>query len=222
MLSGLELHEVKEVPYLISCRTEFIASIFLSKELAKIPKPTCFVELLEGFSAELYSRVGHLISETVFKESITDSNLPGRLSLIPADGRPDEVKALAVAIERDQILKMLRAIVHRLSIAAGKESQLGPGDHLAQLISTEKLIHGPGTHGRLFKIAKERLQQTLCKAVFGEDSGDFAQALKGAQWNDRWDNELARAEDEKVVNDDGEDFVRGIWEMVGWDLLEEI
>lgn len=222
VLSGLELHEV-DVPYLASCRSEFLASLFLSKELAKTPRPTCFVELLEGLSAELYTKVGNLISETVFKESVAESNLPGRLSQIPVDGRADEVNALAVAIERDKILKMLRVVVNRLSTGATKDGvENGLSDHLAQLISTEKLLVRPGNHGHSFKIAKKRLQQTLCKAVFGEDDGDFAQALKGAPWDDEWGDLLAGGDKEVVVNDDGEEFVQGIWELVGWDFLEEI
>lgn len=222
VLSGLELHEV-DVPYLASCRSEFLASVFLSKEFAKTPRPTCFVELLEGLSAELYTKVGNLISETVFKESVTNSHLPGRLSLITVDGRADEVKALAIAIERDQVLKMLRVVVNRLSISATKDvTGNGAADHLAQLISTEKLLVGPGNHGRSFKIAKEKLQQTLCNAVFGEDNGEFAQALKGAAWDDEWGDVLAGGQKEKVVNDDGEEFVQGIWGIVGWDILEGI
>ena len=222
VLSGLELHEV-DVPYLASCRSEFLASVFLSKELAKTPRPTCFVELLEGLSAELYTKVGKLISETVFKESVAESNLPGRLSQIPVDGRADEVKALAVAIERDQILKMLRVVVNRLSTGATKNgAKNGPADHLAQIISTEKLLVGPGNHGRSYENAKQKLQQTLCKAVFGEDNGDFAQALKGAAWDDERGGLLAGGDKEVVVNDDGEEFVQGIWELVGWDILEGI
>lgn len=221
VLSSLELHEV-EVPYLISCRSEFLASLFISKELAKTPRPTCFGELLEGLSAELYTKVGTLVSETVFKEQVTKSTLPGRISLTPVDGRADEVKALAVAIERDQILKMLRVIVKRLSSTAGKDAELDPADHLAQLISVERLLVGPGNHGRSFRIAKERLQHTLCKAVFGEDNGEFAQTLKDAQWDDDWGDELAGRGKEVTVNDEGEDFVQGIWEIVGWDILEGI
>lgn len=221
-LSGLELHEI-DVPYLLSCRTEFLASIFLGKELAKMPRPTCFVELLEGLSAELYTKVGNLITDTVFKEQITNSNLPGRLTLNPIDGRADEVKALAITIERDQILMMLRVIVQRLStslkVTGGEQS---PSDHLAQLISTEKLLVGPGNHGRSYKIAKEKLQQTLCKAIFGEDKGEFAKALKTAAWDDEWGDTLAGGKKKKVVNDDGEEYVQGIWELVGWDILGEI
>ena len=169
----------------------------------------------------MYTKVGTLISETVFKEQVTNSNLPGRISLIPVDGRADEVKQLAVAIERHQILKMLRVIVNRLSGTADKDVELNPADHLAQLISVESLLVGPGNHGRrFFKTAKERLQHTLCKAVFGEDNGEFAQTLKSAQWDDDWGDELAGREKEVAVNNEGEDFVQGIWEMVGWNILE--
>lgn len=222
VLSGLELHEV-DAPYLASCRSEFLASVFLSKELAKTPRPTCFVELLEGLSAELYTKVGNLISETVFMESVAESNIPGRLSQIPIDGRADEVKALAVAIERNQILKMLRIVVNRLSTRATKDGvENGCGDYLSQLISTERLLAGPGNHGSSFELAKQRLQQTLCKAVFGEDNGEFSQALKGAAWEDEWGELLAGGDKEVVINDDGEEFVQAIWELVGWDILEGI
>ena len=225
--SGLELHEV-EIPYLLSCRAEFLAALFLTKEYASTELPKCYTEVLEGMSAELYTKVGTLLSETVFKEKVTDSNLPGRISLIPLDRRPDEVRELAVAVERDQVLKLLRIVVRRLSAAAG-EGAAGDGAsptlHLAQLISTEKLLTGTeGNQGQLFKLAKEKLQHTLCKAAFGENDGEFARALRGAQWEDEWGEPEIRnaAGDEIVINDEGEKFVKGIWEMVGWDILEGI
>lgn len=225
VLSSLELHEV-DIPYLLSCRTEFLASIFLSKEDATMPRPTCYTTVLEGLSAELYNKVGTLVSETVFKERVTESHLLGHISLIPPGQRPDEVRELAVAIERDQVLKLFRIVVRRLSSTTGEDgAQHSPAHYLAQLISTEKLLTGSErNHGRLFRIAKEKLQHTLCKAVFGEDNGEFKSALMEMDWED----ESGEAEHgdrdgrEVVVNDKGEKFVEGIWEMVGWDILEEI
>ncbi len=209
-----KLEEI-QIPELLRLRTEFMADIFLSKELTRSGRPQYFTDLLEGLCAVLFKKTGKLVSLTVFREDVAASKLPGHISMLLPNAKRDPVKELEVAIERAQIDRLLQRVVGRIS---GIEVEGGHGKPLSRLISQPFAFHG-NVDARLFVHAQERLQATLCKAIFGEDKDEFVDALKECVWND--DDDDAAQEEQRVVkvNDDGERFVGDIWELVGWDIL---
>jgi hypothetical protein len=126
------------------------------------------------------------------------------------------MESLRVKLEAGQMALLLRCVRKQ----RGGEGELVEGKELKTDLS--ELIRGRGTWknpegngGKMMEVSRRRLQDTLCKAVFGEDNGEFANALKVPHWEE--EEELGETERRKTV--DGKDFVETVWQNVGWDVL---
>jgi len=203
------------IPYLLTARTQFLAVLLKSKEFSTEPQQSCHAEVLEGLLALLLNRIGQLVSETVFGEKVAESTLPGHISMISPNQAPDPMKSLRAKLEAGQMALLLRCVGKQRS----GEGESAEGKELGMDLS--ELIRGRGTWknregngGKMMEVSRKRLQDTLCKAVFGEDNGEFANALKVPQWEEE---ELGEIEMRKTV--DGKNFVEMVWQNVGWDVL---
>ena len=62
--------------------------------------------------------------------------------------------------------------------------------------------------------ARQRLQETLLKGIFGNDGEEFMNALQMPASEEGWDNEAPQ-----VTRDEKEAFVESVWSTVGWDMM---
>lgn len=88
------------------------------------------------------------------------------------------------------------------------------GQSLAAMLAGTKVLGiGVGKKVVLAR-ARQRLQETLLKGIFGDDGEQFINALKMPESEEGWDNEaLQVARDEKGA------FVESVWTTVGWAML---
>jgi hypothetical protein len=68
--------------------------------------------------------------------------------------------------------------------------------------------------GVLLTRAKQRLQETLLKGIFGDDGEQFLSALQMPESVESWEVEPSQYD-----ADEGQNFVETVWSAVGWDLV---
>lgn len=214
-LQGRIAESPSAVSSVLSAHTQFLASIFYSKEFTLTPRPKCYTEIMEGTAAILCAKLGRLLSFAVFNEPVADSTVPGHISMHPS---PDPITELAMKIEREQMDAFLRLVKHRMKEIMSSSEELVNTPQLAKLLvgDAASTVH----QGKLFEMASQKLQSTLCKALFGEDDGDFPNAIDTQVWgNDETEVEVDRQPSGE--DDDRTKFLNSVWQLVGWDILEK-
>jgi hypothetical protein len=156
------------------------------------------------FSA-LLEEVGGLISQVTFHEHLSTSRRPGRISCSNRNTSAS-VNALTVDIKCQHLASVLKRAMEGRSERDGQSLA-------AMLAGTKVLGIGVGKKVVLAR-ARQRLQETLLKGIFGDDGEQFINALKMPESEEGWDNEaLQVARDEKGA------FVESVWTTVGWAML---
>jgi hypothetical protein len=177
---------------------------------------SALTEVFEGFCAVFVNRLAALLSHTVFGEVVAESGNPGHITAVDPKSPVDEAETLALRMERHQMTQILRHIIN------SQNSTMQNANILLASISASKSSSDNAAPAPLTDIARRRLQETLCKAVFADRMDEFAKALKVPSWDAKWE-----AEDEieipPCVREVGEDdrFIEAVWEVVGWDILAD-
>jgi hypothetical protein len=190
-------------PTLISCLTKFLVNILTCPDFQKAH--LSHIEVLEGMFSALLEEVGGLISQVTFHEHLSTSRRPGRISCSNRNTSAS-VNALTVDIKCQHLASVLKRAMEGRSERDGQSLA-------AMLAGTKVLGIGVGKKVVLAR-ARQRLQETLLKGIFGDDGEQFINALKMPESEEGWDNEaLQVARDEKGA------FVESVWTTVGWAML---
>lgn len=83
----------------------------------------------------------------------------------------------------------------------------------AMLAGTNMLGIGAGKKVVLAR-ARQRLQETLLKGIFGDDGEQFMNALQMPESEEGWDRDAPQ-----VARNEKEAFVESVWSAVGWDMM---
>lgn len=179
--------------------------------------------LFEGYLYVFFNRVGTVLSAVEFKKILTTPDLqvsPDKLPL-PEGLRRAGIDDTAAACEIETyhlvwLLEKAIALVHSTSIKSSlfEETSTTAND------SSVKTVEKNSNAGLLFRFTKKRLQSTLLKAVFHEDEPLFLDSLENPQRLLLTDDPKARAT--KESESASEWFLREVWRLLGWDILESI
>ncbi|OBT61361.1 hypothetical protein VE03_09309 [Pseudogymnoascus sp. 23342-1-I1] len=199
-----------KAPHLLQARTRYLACMITSP--AYNMKEGAHVDLIEGLLSVFLTRLGRLLSMSVFQEQISASNIAGGISAVPATAERGETDQIALRLECEQMKSLLRRVT--VTSLSDEPELYGNGTrHLAELIKGRRMHPGIGVDNQLGK-ARRRLQDTLLRGVFGEDGGKFAHALKTPEWEDDLE------EEDSTVDETNSEFVDMLWNLIGWESLD--
>jgi hypothetical protein len=188
---------------LISGLTKFLVSILTCSELQKAH--LSHIEVLEGMFSALLEEVGGLVSQVIFDEHL--STLRGTKLVSWSDGStPASINPLALDLK----CRHLAIVLER---AIGGRSEKDKHSLAAMLAGTKVLGIGAGKKLVLGR-ARQRLQETLLKGIFGDDGEEFMNTLQMPESEEVWDNEAPR-----ITRDERETFVESVWSTVGWYMM---
>lgn len=178
--------------------------------------------LFEGYLYVFLTRVGTILSVLEFKDIVTSPDLQTssdklplpdglRRAAINENGEAMEETVAAYETETNHLVWLLEkavALVHSISMKSS--------------VSHDTTTNSDGINsnaGLLLSLSKKRLQNTLLKAIFHEEEPLFLESLKKPQNS---------AGDEMKLQIDGKSepasewFLREVWRLLGWDVLESI
>jgi hypothetical protein len=188
---------------LISGLTKFLVNILTCPEFQKAH--LSHIEVLEGMFSALLEEVGELISQVIFDEHL--STLCGPAPVSWSDKNTSaSINALAVGLKCQHLASVLKR-------AMEGRSEKDKHSLASMLAGTKVLGIGAGKKVVLAR-AKQRLQETLLKGIFGDDGEQFMNALQMPESGEGWDNEPPQ-----VAGDEKEAFVESVWSTVGWDMM---
>jgi hypothetical protein len=188
---------------LISIYAKFLASLLTCSEIRKTH--LCNIEVLEGMYATLLDDLGRVVSQTVFREHVPSSNKPGRIG-----SAPEEISAPEMVLSMEFTGHYLATVL--------KSAMEGNSDiekhSLAAMLAGPKFSSMNAGKGQILSRAKQRLQETLLKGIFGHDVEEWRNALKAPEVEDGWD-----ANTPVIPQVQGGTFMESVWSAVGWDLV---
>ena len=190
---------------LIGGLTKFLVNILTCSEFQKA-HPS-HIEVLEGMFSALLEEVGGLVSQVIFDEHLSNVHGPAPVS---CSGKDTLASINATAV--DLKCRHLASVLKRVMEGRSKKDQYSLA---AMLAGTKVLGIGAGKKVVLAR-ARQRLQETLLKGIFGDDGEQFMNALQMPECDECWDNEVPR-----VARDEKEAFVESVWSSVGWDMLND-
>jgi len=189
--------------------TEMIDSLDLSKV------GQC--RLLEGLICSFFDHLGSLLSLVVFADNESASTGSALLGILPPQGLLD-----TVAVDRTIALKAVHLEAPYL-VYLLKRTMLFLNAHVGAPTSTMSHLFSLARPGNLRDEAylqkiKEKLQNTLLRAVFGEEDKTFRNGLRRA--NSVEDVELQAISGLVQSDEKSSDwFVGEVWEHLGWEIL---
>ena len=159
-------------------------------------------EVFEGFLYCLLNRTGELLNEFVFNHEAF---------YVPKD-TPDEERRAQQEAQAPYLIYLLK---HATTVTA-KQFGLDTDFHFRQAFS-----EGENRIGRMIlPKAREKLQNTMLKAVFGEEAEEFVESLKKpleACANSCLDSGPSQTDGKMQTTSQW--FKNEVWQTVGWDLL---
>lgn len=188
---------------LISGLTKFLVNILTCPEFQKAH--LSHIEVLEGMFSALLEEVGGLISQVIFDEHLSTLRGPAPVSWSDRNTSAS-VNALAVDLKCQHLASVLKQ-------AMEGRSEKDKHSLAAMLAGTKVLGIGAGKKMVLAR-ARQRLQETLLKGIFGDDGEQFVNALQMPESEEGWDSEATQ-----VSRDEKEAFVESVWSTVGWDMM---
>jgi hypothetical protein len=183
--------------------------------------------LFEGYLYVFLNRVGAVLSVVEFKDILTTPDLqvsseklplPGGLGRAGIDGNVETITATAAACEMETyhlvwLLEKAIALVHSISIKSSLFEKTTTS-------SSDSSKAGKSSNaGLLLRLTKKRLQSTLLKAVFHEDEPLFLDSLAKPQ---HLPTDNSKTRDTKESESASEWFLREVWRLLGWDILESV
>jgi hypothetical protein len=184
---------------LIGGLTKFLVNILTCSEFQKAH--LSHIEVLEGMFSALLEEVGRLVSQVIFDEHLSTVRGPA-----PVSCSDKNTSATAVDLKCQHLASVLKRAMEGRS----KKDQHSLA---AMLAGTKVLGIGAGKKVVLAR-ARQRLQETLLKGIFGDDGEQFMNALQMPECDEGWDNEVPQ-----VARDEKEAFVESVWSSIGWDML---
>lgn len=163
------------------------------------------MDVLEGMFSALLEEVGGLMSQAIFNDQLSTSNKPGRITCIDKNAS-ESMNEIAKDLKGRHLVYILKRVLEGRS---EKDRQ-----SLAAMLANIKRSGTNVSKEVLLSRAKQRLQETLLKGIFGDDGEEFMSALRMPESGEGWD-----AEAPPIVPDEGQNFVETVWSTVGWDLL---
>lgn len=188
------------VSVLISETPKFLLNVLTSPEF-QVPN-TANAEVFEGLLSSLLNRIGCLVSQNVFHNQLAISKNPGRIC---CNSTYDTgMRNKTTNLEGQHLVCILKTTL---------KNRNEKNHTLSKMLSGGEVICSIPGEEPLLARAKRRLQETLLKGIFGQDGGDFINALKIPEFEGGWENEAIPTDGEK-----GETFIELVWSVIGWDL----
>lgn len=188
---------------LIGGLTKFLVNILTCPEFQKAH--LSHIEVLEGMFSALLEEVGGLISQVIFDEHLSTLRGPAPVSWSGKDTSAS-INALAVDLKCQHLASVLKGAMEGRS-EKDKHS-------LAEMLAGTKVLGIGADKKVVLARARQRLQETLLKGIFGNDGEQFMNALQMPASEEGWDNEAVQ-----VTRDEKEAFVESVWSTVGWDMM---
>jgi hypothetical protein len=188
---------------LINELTKFLVYVLTCPEFQKAH--FSHIEVLEGMFSALLEEVGGLISQVIFDEHLPTLRGPAAVSCSDKYSSAS-INALAVDLKCQHLASVLKRAMEGRSEKDGKSLA-------AMLAGTNMLGIGAGKKVVLAR-ARQRLQETLLKGIFGDDGEQFMNALQIPESEEGWDPNAPQ-----VARDEKEAFVESVWSAVGWDMM---
>ncbi|KIX08279.1 uncharacterized protein Z518_02935 [Rhinocladiella mackenziei CBS 650.93] len=171
-------------------------------------------ELLEGILCTLLDHIGSALSLVVF----TDPNRRDRPGILPPSGlldvaHIDSVTAIGtVQIEGPYLIWVLHQI---LEFLYAKTKCMSEQSRFIFSLQSQNRNRGKN----LRKLIEDTLQNTLLRAVFGDEDDKFHNALR--RNDDDCEKDLTELLQElgETDQDSAEWFIGKLWEHLGWDIL---
>ncbi|KKZ63638.1 hypothetical protein EMCG_02079 [[Emmonsia] crescens] len=200
--------------------TNFLASMILSLNPIR-PQEN---GLLEGFLFVILEHVGKTLCLFVFKELHSNPNLRLSPTKLPMPGNFDKeyhargemvVARRAAECEAKHLIWILERAI------AFTDQFERPSDEMNNTsVSTETILSRDPPHGILQR-ARDKLQNTLLKGVFGETEKEFRDSLKMPEKPPYSlpEGQISGRFRAAVDIDPAEWFTQEVWRLVGWDVL---
>lgn len=208
--------ESSDVSSIITAFTQLLANMALSFDLSQ----PYHADLMEGFLYHVLEHTGEVLSLFVFKDLKTDpllvpephSALPIASPVIRKISSPTHLtnKLKSAELEAKPTLWLLRQIL------AYVEKRGSPGFFSGLTPPEQPAPHFP----HLIERGKARLQNTLLRGVFGDETPAFGDALRAPVLPEKATSDVAV--DETSLDDTGKSqewFTRELWALIGWDIL---
>ena len=196
--NSLHRHSVLNSGYV-----DFLTKLLKSPEL-KIEHPF-YMEVVEGLFSTLLEVTGGHLSQVIFGERLSLAEISGGIPSIPGD-TPCPTRERAAELKGRQLAILL------------KRATKGRSDEEKQILAT--MLGGLGdcctipSTPKILMRARQRLQETLLRAVFGDDGREFLNALKIPEPVEGWNKESSQVFEGREGT-----FVEAVWSAVGWDLV---
>ncbi len=188
---------------LISGLTKFLINILTCPDFQKAH--LSHIEVLEGMFSALLEEVGGLISQVIFNEHLPTLREPAPVSHSDSN-TSSSINNVAVDLKcRHLAIVLKRAIEGRCEKDKYSLAAMLAGTKVLEIGAGKKLV---------LARARQRLQETLLKGVFGDDGEDFMNALQMPESGEGWDIEA-----HQIARDAKETFVESVWSTVGWDMM---
>lgn len=167
-------------------------------------------EILEGILFFLLTRAGNLLSDFVFEPEKENRKSLGK--------KP--TKSENINIRETEAPHIIHLIRHAIGLAAPRPQSTTPVHCLGQNPAA-LLLHrfDGGSHHSIAVDARLKLQNTMLKGVFGDDSKGIGAGLQRPLGQEM---ELCRRDGDKgEIKDVRYWFTSQLWQLVGWDVLRE-
>jgi hypothetical protein len=188
---------------LISGLTKFLINILKCSELQKAH--LSHMEVLEGMFSALLEEVGGLVSQVIFDKHLSTIYEPASIS-----HSDNNVSAPINSLAVDLKCRHLAIVLTRALQARSEKDRYS----LAAMLAGTRVL-GIGADKKLVLArARQRLQETLLRGIFGDDGEEFMNALQKPESEEGWDSKAPQ-----IVQDDKEAFVESVWSTVGWDMM---
>ncbi|PGG96737.1 hypothetical protein AJ79_09465 [Helicocarpus griseus UAMH5409] len=182
--------------------------------------------LLEGFLFSILEQVGKTLCLFVFKELYYDFDLRLNSSKLPMPGNFDKeypargeiaVAKRAAELEAKHLVWILERAI------AFTDQFVLPSEDINITSGSNDGTLSKGPSRGILERARNKLQNTLLKGIFGENEQEFRDSLKLPEKPPYTPTENTSSSQSCVAaeKDPAEWFTQEVWRLVGWDILLE-
>ena len=166
--------------------------------------------ILDGFQFFILTRVGNLLRDFVFCDKEKENTDPHSSSSYNQ----------AAAIREAQAPYLLRLLKHTTVLSSKMQISSTSTRRSSNRITSLRKKGSPSGERSLSSKARNKLQNTLLRGVFGDDVTGLGESL--AKPFDIAVGPLSLAERQDELDDVGDWFKDEVWKTVGWDVLRDV